>query len=723
MNGFLVRCELATADEPTHQRASQKLAIRRQFVAAYPPSTTRRSSFPQFLLAAFLLCAQAAPPASDFGRELPQHAALIVSDGSLAAARAVANHLVPLNHFVTVCSRHKGGTHQCHHITSSSSDGARTPAAASLVEVGDLPRLPGMLVYVYGRHHTDHVPRENSEGGLGFGGGGGAGRGGGKAEQVGIHGGAALGRRLQDVFAGAHRTATPTALVRADSITGQMLDELGKMVAMSAMIPTIDAISPQHSDAVWGTVDIDVFPAQPPLATRLPNGWSDSRAPEGQTGRDGANTSTKAAAAAPKHSVAEKLTAAIHLLRSVANDPREAAVLDTLVVNVATRQKDDPARAMLLGDGSMAVHDAIKHYTELHNVSMFNMRRTVPDTDSAALVFCEKCKGTGVEPCDAGEWGTNRVRWLMMFNRMYKTHKIDKQQLDKEKRLPDCGAVSEVVLHIRATGEVRFLKQPIGNAECGLGHGFAARPQPQGYEDPRLFSWIGEPYVLINGCRKGRRNMFLHDVRRNLTVRLWLDAAGNAQNAYDGDQTEKNWTPYEDGGKLRFVYSFGQTHALGVVELVDKVTGACRVVHGSATYDSDFDVAGSTQLVQWNYPFLVGYAHTRHGPQPSTLPKKQDKRTKKYQEVRYKYVYRAVPVVLNAITFAVWYGDAVAFDAPPHPFAKPSEGIFKDVQFPFDLQLRGDHVQVGIEFQDRCPTWVKMALSDFGAGLPLPPPA
>ena len=672
-------------------------------------------NFPQlFLLATTLFCAQAAAPPL-VGGKTGQHLALIISDGMLPGARSIASHLVDSHHFTVVCSRHKGdstGKHQCRRINSSNAKEVDGDGEAFTL-LADVPSLPGVLIYVYGRHHTHHANHNNDDGGLAGGGGG----------RSGIHGGTALGRRLHDVFLGAHTTSTPTAFVRADSIAHSMLVELDEMVTRSTMVPAIDAILAHHSaTAASELIAVDVLRAQPPFATRLPLGWSNRGGQTTSSAATDTGGNATRSVLPPKHSVDEKLTTAIHMLRNVAKDPHEANLLADLIVSVKKRQADDPERAMLLGDGSKNVHDAIKHYTELHNVSMFNLRRTVPDTDSTALVFCEKCKGTGVDPCDAEEWGANRVRWLMMYNRMYKMHMIDKQQLEEDKKLPDCGAVSEVLLHIQTTGEVRVLKQAIGNAECGLGHAFASRPQPQGYEDPRLFSWNGQPYVLINGCRKGHRNMFLHDVRQNTTVRLWLDIAGSSSSAgTEGDHhTEKNWTPYEDDGKLRFVYSFGQTRALGILELTDKTTGACNIVHGAATYDSDFHVAGSTQLVQWMYPYFVGYAHTRHGPQPQILPKKRDLRTSEYKEKRYKYVYRAVPVVLNAITFDVWYGNAVAFDAPAHAFAKPSEGVFKDVQFPFDVQLHGDHVKIGIEFQDRCPAWVKMSIPEFSSSLPMP---
>jgi hypothetical protein len=202
--------------------------------------------------------------------------------------------------------------------------------------------------------------------------------------------------------------------------------------------------------------------------------------------------------------------------------------------------------------------------------------------------------------------------------------------MERMKLFPDCGISSEVVLVLK-TGEHRVLKQADNMAECGKQDGASTKPLPQGYEDPRLFSWLGEPYVLMNGCKKGRRKMYLHDIHRNATVQLSLESGDTV------DTTQKNWTPFEDRGKLRFIYSFGEAGALGVLELIDKTCGVCSVIFGSAVYDPKFEFAGSTQMLQWVHPYFVGFVHTRHGPQPTGLLPDQ----------RVKYVYRAVPVVLN----------------------------------------------------------------------------
>eukprot|EP00039_Didymoeca_costata_P012686 m.183887 g.183887 ORF g.183887 m.183887 type:complete len:158 (+) comp15550_c0_seq12:1565-2038(+) len=79
----------------------------------------------------------------------------------------------------------------------------------------------------------------------------------------------------------------------------------------------------------------------------------------------------------------------------------------------------------------------------------------------------------------------------------------------------------------------------------------------------------------------------------------------------------------------------------------------------------------------------------------------------------FEFAYRGVPAVFNADTFQVWYGDVIVFDPPETPLALPAEGVFKDVQYPFDISYTENGVRVGIEFQDRCPVWVHFSYSEY----------
>lgn len=251
--------------------------------------------------------------------------------------------------------------------------------------------------------------------------------------------------------------------------------------------------------------------------------------------------------------------------------------------------------------------------------------------------------------------------------------------------------------------QVWTARQPV-DANCGYGEPYPYRIPAKGYEDPRLFEVAGRVYVLANGCYNGGRHMFLIDPVAQTVARLWV--RGSA--VPEPGAVEKNWTPYADRGRIRIVYSFGVDRALGVLEVVNQSTGECAIVSGNLTYDHGLDKIGSTQLVQWLYPLYVGYGHVRHGPQhPGETVGLQPGQA-------FQFCYRALPVVFNAETFAIGYGEPVTFGSPPHVLARPGEGLFKDVQFPYYIELdaRGD-VLLGIEYQDRYPVWARINGMDF----------
>ena len=122
----------------------------------------------------------------------------------------------------------------------------------------------------------------------------------------------------------------------------------------------------------------------------------------------------------------------------------------------------------------------------------------------------------------------------------------------------------------------------------------------------QVFEWQGQTAIIFNGCFRGGRHMFLHEISSNRTVRLWVQD----KMLPDVKQVQKNWTPYADRGRLRFIYSFLPARAGGVLELLDRGTGECIVIAGPLVYTKSAPIYGSTPLVQWMYPLYVGYATT-----------------------------------------------------------------------------------------------------------------
>ena len=125
-----------------------------------------------------------------------------------------------------------------------------------------------------------------------------------------------------------------------------------------------------------------------------------------------------------------------------------------------------------------------------------------------------------------------------------------------------------------AADKSRF--EGLGPARCG-----SSRSKGAGYEDPRMFQWRERAYVVMSGCAGAFRRMFLHDVGRNHTVKLWIDGVPDSSLG----SVQKNWTPYVDQDRLRLVYSFGPAGATGVLEVRDEFTGECRLIRGSLDYD------------------------------------------------------------------------------------------------------------------------------------------
>jgi hypothetical protein len=318
------------------------------------------------------------------------------------------------------------------------------------------------------------------------------------------------------------------------------------------------------------------------------------------------------------------------------------------------------------------------------------------------------------------------------------------------------GTTAALVVRNQTT--VRFIEQTDGPPE-GTGCGANIWKGYRGYEDPRMFVWRREHRILVNGCYRGGRHMFLYSVGAGAMVRLWV-ADDQHRPPPPTPQIQKNWTPYihihptnttntttnisgtytaPEDTRLRFIYSFGLLHASYVLELVDVRTGECtKVLHSpsaSATYDKTAPALGSTPLLLWSHPWYVGVAHTRgrvgdfRQLQPlvhaTMILREHSFEEEQSKQAMHKRMYRAVPMIFNAHTLELQFGPPITFPRPAHTNAIPwardgQDAVHRDVQFPYDLQVRGNHVYIGVEFQDRCPTLVRLNVSAFCVLLPKP---
>lgn len=200
-----------------------------------------------------------------------------------------------------------------------------------------------------------------------------------------------------------------------------------------------------------------------------------------------------------------------------------------------------------------------------------------------------------------------------------------------------------------------------------------------GCEDPRVILFKHDLYVLFNGLDKNKkRNMYLYNVSTEKVVKLWI-------NNYDisGISKQKNWTPYTYLNNLYLIYSFSE---LCILKIININNGECNCIKGNPfNHNDNYKYFGGTSLIQWNYPYFIGFAHTRNP-------------------------HRTVPVIYNCKTLRIErYGNIINFNNPQE--AIPWRN--KSVQFPYDLNIINDQIILGVEFEDRCPTWIYLEYTSF----------
>ncbi len=206
------------------------------------------------------------------------------------------------------------------------------------------------------------------------------------------------------------------------------------------------------------------------------------------------------------------------------------------------------------------------------------------------------------------------------------------------------------------------------NVECG------------GIEDPRIFKFNDNIFVLGNGLTKNtkQREMYLYNVNKDKIVKLWF-----TNHDISKISQQKNWTPYVYKDELYFIYSFNE---LCVLKLKDIDIGKCEVVKGNPlNHNDDKEIYGSTPFIPWNFPYYIGFAHTRNP-------------------------WRAIPIKYNVENMEiVKVGNVINFTNPKE--AIPWRG--KSVQFPYDLRIKNGEIILGIEFEDRCPTLLNIDYISF----------
>ena len=208
-------------------------------------------------------------------------------------------------------------------------------------------------------------------------------------------------------------------------------------------------------------------------------------------------------------------------------------------------------------------------------------------------------------------------------------------------------------------------------------------------QDSRLFDYKGEDFLIFNSFIHTSKpdatlvpSMFLYNIEEKTTVKLTIK-----DNKYIDTVKQKNWTPYVYNEELYIIYSY---HPICVLKVSNLKKGECELIKGDPTkYDNNKNCYGSTPLVQWTEEMFIGFSHSRSP-------------------------WFAVPIIYNAKSMElVKIFDYQKFMLPNHPLSKPWR--MKYVQFPYMLRVidKTKTVILGVEIQDRCPTWYYLDYNSF----------
>lgn len=200
-----------------------------------------------------------------------------------------------------------------------------------------------------------------------------------------------------------------------------------------------------------------------------------------------------------------------------------------------------------------------------------------------------------------------------------------------------------------------------------------------GIEDPRIIPHQKHDFIIFNALKNnGKRSIFIQHVHTEYCVELKIEGFSDSSK-----KEEKNWTPFQVGAEVFFLYSL---QPLCILRLKNFQSGECVVIHGDPkAYSDDATIFGSTPLVPYTSEWYVGFAHTRNP-------------------------YRAIPYAYNHKKRIINVADkTVTFPTPKKAISTRG----RSVQFPYDLVLSDASAKIFIEFEDMCPSLVEISLTHF----------
>lgn len=171
--------------------------------------------------------------------------------------------------------------------------------------------------------------------------------------------------------------------------------------------------------------------------------------------------------------------------------------------------------------------------------------------------------------------------------------------------------------------------------------------------EPRLFVHNDKVYATFNAAMSHKYDSFfddtvMWDLEKNLPVLPKIQGGSPMLNTTSAIHRDKHWMPFEDHGKLYFVYNLDPFRILHCT-----VRGECQFHYqemdqNGFIFDNSFShLRGGTPFQLWRWPYYIGVAHT-------TL----------HKERTYHRMYTAHIVVLCVQPYKIVY---VSNDLKIHP--------------------------------------------------------
>ena len=265
--------------------------------------------------------------------------------------------------------------------------------------------------------------------------------------------------------------------------------------------------------------------------------------------------------------------------------------------------------------------------------------------------------------------------------------------------------------------------------------------------DPRGIMWNGKALVVFNGpfthsgCNADKTLVVATLFGENETVVLLppsqairpSDALRRVDHGCPIEHDEKNWSPLVVHGRLLFVY---QHNPLQIVKLP---TGddTSRLIGGRVAWEFKqsssvsssspcSNVRGGTPYTHWRGPYHVALGHVHCGVITDVGCRMEEwgvgasscsrhRRTPMSWNHSCSRAYRSVLTVLDTSKWELSCSPRLTFRPPPFWQCEQGWRGKWDVQYVHSLVRAqdGQHMLVGMEFNNRCPSVIRVPMSDF----------